>query len=130
MKKIGILIILSITILSPCVLFADAQEREWLGEWDMNHDGWKGVLRIVGVKADCMAPEWCDMALSYIDSKGTVHKGEIEKIDSKGHQMSFYIKFPNNNQKFEAYLFSWDKRKIAGTTRWNGRTFGFYAIKK
>ena len=43
--------------------------------------------------------------------------------------MRFYINFPNNKQVFDAYLFSWDKTKLAGTTYWHGRTFGFYVIK-
>ena len=44
--------------------------------------------------------------------------------------MIFSLNFPNNTQKFDAYLFSWDKRKIAGVTYWGGRTFGFFALKK
>jgi hypothetical protein len=43
--------------------------------------------------------------------------------------MVFYIDFPDNRQKFDAYLFSWDKSKMAGTTYWGGRPFGFFATK-
>jgi hypothetical protein len=44
--------------------------------------------------------------------------------------MVFYVDFQGNPQKFDGYLFSWDKTKIAGITYWGGRTFGFYAVKK
>jgi hypothetical protein len=116
--------------LFPKYLFADAQIHEWFGKYTMNHDGWIGTLTISELKADCVSPPWCAMGIKYTDSKGVSHKGSIDKIDSKWQHMTFYIHFPGNKQKFDAYLFSWDKHKMAGTTYWGGRTFGFYAIKK
>ena len=95
----------------------------------MIHDGWQGTLRIRNTKADCMTTSWCAMAVSYKNNKGEHYQGHIEKIDEKGQHMIFHLNFPNNKQKFDAYLFSWDKNKMAGVTYWGGRTFGFYAIK-
>ncbi len=116
-------------LLFPAPLLADAEKGEWFGVWAMNHDGFAGTLRIVDTKADCASSAWCDMAISYVDNKGARHAGLIERIDDKGQHMVFYINFPGNRQKFDAYIFSWDKRRLAGTTYWGGRTFGFYATK-
>jgi len=111
-------------------LSADAAKSDWIGEWSMNHDGFVGSLRIAGTKADCASPAWCDMAISYADRKGVRHAGRIGKIDEEGQHMLFFIDFPGNRQQFDAYIFSWDKRKLAGTTLWGGRTFGFFATKR
>jgi len=116
-------------ILFPCIVYADAEKWDWYGDYSMNHDGWKGTLTITETKADCGGPLWCDMALKYQDAKGNRLRGEIENIDGKGQHMTFYINFKNNKQKFDGYLFSWDKGNMAGTTYWGGRTFGFYATK-
>ncbi len=117
-------------VLVPLYAFGDANVWDWYGEYSMNHDGLKGILTIQELKADCMSTPWCAMNISYTDSKGKKIKGDIEKIDKKGQHMVFYIHFPGNKQKFDGYIFSWDKSKLAGTTYWGGRTFGFYATRK
>jgi hypothetical protein len=109
---------------------ADAQVNEWIGKWDMNHDGWRGTLVISDSKVDCATSPWCHLVLRYIDAKGQQISGKIGKIDQKFQHMTFYLNFPNNTQKFDAYLFSWDKQKMAGITYWGGRTFGLFAVKK
>jgi len=108
---------------------ADAVKEDWYGTYTMNHDGWKGQLFIRELKADCGGPLWCDMNIAYTNHKGERISGKIEKIDDKNQHMVFHLQFPNNKQKFDAYIFSWDKNYIAGTTYWGGRTFGFYAKK-
>jgi hypothetical protein len=128
-KRIMITLSLLSLLLVPVNLFADAQKQEWFGTWSMNHDGFAGSLRITDSKVDCASSAWCDMVLRYVNDKGVTQTGSIETIDSKGQHMVFYINFPGNRQKFDAYIFSWDKRKLAGTTYWGGRTFGFYATK-
>ena len=67
--------------------------------------------------------------LKYKDAKGKSVTGKIDKIDQKFQHMTFYLDFPNNTQKFDVYLFSWDKKKMAGITYWGGKTFGLFAIK-
>ena len=114
----------------PATTFADANKEEWFGTWAMNHDGFAGTLTISDTKVDCAGPLWCDMAVRYVDSKGVKFTGRIERIDSKGQHMVFYINFPGNTQKFDAFIFSWDKGKLAGTTYWGGSTFGFLANKR
>jgi hypothetical protein len=127
-----------IIVLFSCLCFllfsrfasADAQVNEWIGKWDMNHDGWRGTLVISDSKVDCATSPWCHLVLRYIDAKGQQISGKIGKIDQKFQHMTFYLNFPNNTQKFDAYLFSWDKQKMAGITYWGGRTFGLFAAKK
>lgn len=97
--------------------------------WNMNHDGFRGTLIISDSKMDCASPPWCALVLKYVDSKGKQWSGKIDKIDQKFQHMTFHINFPGNNQKFDAYLFSWDKNKMAGITYWGGRTFGLFATK-
>jgi hypothetical protein len=129
--KLRFIMAISITILIlPINVFADAQIHEWIGTYDMNHDGWIGTLTIADSKMDCITTQWCSLVLSYVDSKGVKHIGKIDKIDQNWQHMVFHINFPGNTQRFDAYLFSWDKKKVAGTTYWGGRTFGFYAFKK
>ena len=121
---------LAFLVVLPAKSFADATKEEWYGNWSMNHDGFAGTLTISDTKADCGGPLWCDMAVSYLDNKNVRHNGRIERIDNNGQHMVFYIDFSGTMQKFDAYIFSWDKGKLAGTTYWGGRTFGFYANKK
>lgn len=115
--------------LCPAGARADAVKEDWYGSWAMNHDGHVGTLIISDSPADCAAPVWCDMRLVYQDRNGTRFRGAIVNIDSQLQHMAFYISFPGNRQRFDAYIFSWDKRKLAGTTLWGGRTFGFYASR-
>ena len=122
-------LVLVALLLLPASPRADAKKHEWFGEWAMSHDGNPATLRIAELKADCNTTPWCDMSISYVNQKGVRHAGRIERIDGKGQHMLFTINFPGNAQKFDAYIFSWDKRKLAGTTVWSGRTFGFYATK-
>jgi len=108
----------------------DATVSDWIGRYMMNHDGWAGTLSVLDSKQDCASPPWCHLVLRYQDSKGQNFAASIGTIDQKFQHMVFYIQFPNNRQKFDGYLFSWDKKKMAGTTYWGGRTFGFYATKQ
>lgn len=131
MKKItAIALTLAFLLILPATTFADAAKQDWFGTWAMNHDGFPGTLTITDTKVDCAGPLWCDMAVRYTDNKNVKFTGQIEKIDSNGQHMVFYINFPGNRQKFDAYIFSWDKGKLAGTTYWGGRTFGFLALKR
>ena len=103
-------------VLFPLTALADAQVHEWIGQYNMDHDGWVGTLSI--------------LVLRYTDAQGHTLTGKIATIDQQFQHMVFTINFPNNTQKFDAYLFSWDKTKMAGTTYGGGRTFGFFAMKR
>jgi len=131
MKKLRILLFaLACVLAQPISVLADAQVNEWIGKWTFSLDGRPGVFEVVETKADCASSPWCNYILRYTDDQGKQFTGTINKIDNKFQHMSFTIKFDNNNnQKFDSYLFSWDKNKMAGTTVWGGRTFGFFATK-
>jgi hypothetical protein len=116
-------------LLTAASAHADAQKHEWFGNWAMNHDGHRGTLTISDSKVDCASSAWCDMVIRYRGSDGVTRTAEIGKIDDRMQHMVFYVNFPGNRQKFDAYLFSWDKRAFAGTTYWSGRTFGVSASK-
>jgi hypothetical protein len=79
---------------------------------------------------DCAAPAWGHLIASYVDSNGTPLRARIRLIDQAWQHMVLYIAFPDNTQRFDAYLMSWDKNRIAGTTMWQGSAFGFYAFKR
>ena len=131
MKKITVITLtMAFLLLLPANTFADATKEEWFATWSMNHDGHAGTLIIMDTKVDCAGPLWCDMSIRYVDNKNVTHTGRIERIDNNGQRMVFYINFPGNRQKFDAFIFSWDKGKLAGTTYWGRRTFGFYAVKR
>jgi hypothetical protein len=122
--------ILLLAALIPVQLWADATPGDWIGEYRMNHDGHTGALRIVGKKQRCPVERpWCFLSASYTDSNGTVFETRIESVDDSGQHMAFVVSFPGNPQRFDVYLFSWDKSKMAGTTVWLGRTFGMFAEK-
>ena len=129
MKKTITLLSCLCCLVFPNLALADAQVHEWIGNWDMNHDGWRGTLVIADSKVDCATSAWCHLVLKYIDVQGKQITGKIDKIDQKFQHMTFYLNFPNNRQKFDAYVFSWDKKKMAGVTYWGGRTFGLFAMK-
>jgi hypothetical protein len=114
--------------------FADAQLFEWIGEWNMNLDGRVGTLEIVDSKRDCVSPPWCSLVLRFTDSGGTSYSGSITNVFDRWQHMVFMLSLPGGiRQVFNAYLFSWDKNKLAGTTispTSGNRTFGFYALRK
>jgi hypothetical protein len=119
-------------VVFPLFLFSNdvVTKPEWFGQWSMNHDGHVGTLTISDTKVDCATSGWCDMTISYVNSNNTRITGSISRIDDNWQHMVFYLDFPGNRQKFDAYLFSWDKNNLAGTTYWNSRTFGFFANKR
>ncbi|WP_309621765.1 DUF6006 family protein [Novosphingobium sp.] len=123
------LAVLALAATVSSAALADAQVPEWYGNWNFSLDGRPGALTITDTKADCASSAWCAMAVNYRGANGVLVRGTIVTIDSKWQHMRFRLAFPGNNQTFDAYLFSWDKRKMSGTTVWNGRTFGFLATK-
>jgi hypothetical protein len=122
--------ILIVLLAIPTCARADAQIGEWIGEYAMNHDGFEGTLRIQDTKRDCTAPAWCHLVASYVDKDGVTRPVTIRLIDQAWQHMIFYVSFPGNLQRFDGYLMSWDKNRVAGTTVWEGRTFGFFAVKR
>lgn len=90
---------------------------EWRGMYQMNHDGWVGKLHITLDD------------VTYTNQNGQQFPGSLVLWNQGGQHMRFNIRFPGNTQTFDAYMFSWDKKKMAGITYWGGQIFGFYAFK-
>lgn len=135
------------------MLFGDptaevASTAEFLrGTWDMEHDGWKGVLIInriwnsrVEKIGSCGYPVW-SISGTYTgqDGKQYAMTGKIGGQDPNDrnagckrsdHKVTFTIAFPNNNQGFEGYVFTWTQNVMAGYTWWSNRPFGWYARKR
>jgi len=124
--------------------------NDMIGVWDMVHDDWRGALtikpsdqRLIGNDDVCTYTSWV-IEGSYVQEGSTVSSsmhgtfgGEDtnSRISSPckqtGHLISFTINFPNAKpQQFTGYLFTHNKRTMAGYTWWEGIPFGWYATKR
>lgn len=134
-------------------LFGDPTARiastvEFLrGTWDMDHDGWKGVLVInriwnsrVEKVGSCGYPVW-SLSGTYTSQDGKKYEmtGKIGGRDTNDHnsgckradhKVTFTVAFPNNNQEFNGYITTWTMNIMSGYTWWSNRTFGWYAKKR
>ena len=117
------------------------------GTWDMDHDGWKGVLEInriwqarVEKIGSCGYPVW-SFSGTYTgqDGKQYAMQGKIGGQDPNDgnpgckrsdHKVRFSIAFPNNNQWFDGYITTWTRNVMAGYTWWSNKPFGWYAKKR
>jgi len=135
------------------MLFGDPTARvastaEFLrGTWDMDHDGWRGVLVInriwqsqVVKIGSCGYPVW-SFSGTYTgqDGKQYAMTGKIGGRDTNDgnpgckrsdHKVTFSIAFPNNNQRFDGYITTWTRNVMAGYTWWSNRPFGWYAKRR
>ncbi len=113
---------------------SDPKRDEFLGTYDMNHDGWKGVLVLD------RGGEFCRLYGTYTGTDGVVRPVEADAALNRSgqcsvtplptHRIKFSIKFDFGWQKFDGYMFTRDRRIIAGLTWWNNIPFGFYAVKR
>ncbi len=135
------------------MLFGDptarvASDVEFLrGAWDMDHDGWKGVLTIdriwqskVEKIGTCGYPIW-SISGNYKGQDNKVYDmtGKIGGRDlndqntgckRSDHKVTFTISFPNNNQTFIGYVHTWTRNIMDGYTWWSKKPFGWYAKKR
>jgi hypothetical protein len=117
------------------------------GTWDMDHDGWKGILVIdriwqsrVERIGSCGYPVW-SFSGTYAgqDVKQYTMQGKIGGRDPddanpgckrSDHKVTFIIAFPNNNQRFDGYVTTWTRNIMAGYTWWSNRPFAWYSKKR
>ncbi|MEM9075456.1 MAG: C1 family peptidase [Bacteroidota bacterium] len=103
--------------------------NKWLGNWKMNHDGWKGELEITQVIP--VTTIGFIARGSYKSANGT--SIPISSFILKGlpHILEFSVRFTENNtQPFVLHFHSWSSDLASGYTTWNGTKFGAVAFKQ
>jgi hypothetical protein len=118
------------TILSrkaiPGVYSSSFSRDEWIGNWDMNHDGWRGILSIKGF-IPLPSPLFNMMTInaSYTASDGKVYPVTGVLSNNALHVLSLNIKFSSdNNQRFDLTYHTWEDKVFSGVTYWGNTTFG------
>lgn len=100
--------------LSRAPIPAPVRRSGWVGDWDMDHDGWRGRLSITST-----AP-W---AGTYTPDGGAPLP--LQDIASADYVLSFRIPFAADNvQPFRIYRHTQETGRFSGTTMWAGMTFG------
>ncbi len=116
------------------------QRDDFAGSYEMIHDGWQGNLVLNKEDGDFIE-SIPNMGGSYTGSDNKAHAvwGYVRTATypvpaswGPDHKIEFRVDFPDtpstaDDQKFDAYLFSWEPGTMAGITWWNGTPFGFYA---
>ncbi len=105
---------------------AQAIRELWVGEWELNDDGLASKLRVTDRSSGSKYPELPNLEIAYEDAGGQVYHGSVRSIDARGHHLHFFVCFGETSRQFDAYLFWWNKRALAGVSE--GR--GFSATKR
>jgi hypothetical protein len=122
---------------------------DFVGTWDMVHDDWHGTLVIYPIDQREVAIDGPCTYTYYVLSgtytggdgvarevRGTVggqdaNKRTSEVCKQSDHLIDFTVAFPNEPpQPFTGYMFTQQRRTMAGDTWWQGIPFGWYAIKR
>ncbi|MBN1939703.1 MAG: hypothetical protein JW843_08955 [Candidatus Aminicenantes bacterium] len=120
--------VLAFGILLAASAFADVQipKADYYGTWAMNHDGWQGKLVL---KASGIADE---LRGEYRGADGMV-RSVTGKVDSQKVSLSIDLQGTSgkaDDQVFEGCLFTQSRAAMAGTTRFGGVIYGWYAVKE
>ncbi len=118
-------------------------EQRFLGRWNLDYDGWKGILDIYHIPGFFQNDWPRDSAFGSSDQRiGTFYDQEFKSYrvngSIKGNRIEFYIDFDKPNLKyhelsgkpFYGYLFGWEPTLMAGSMASDGQPYGFYATKK
>jgi hypothetical protein len=103
--------------------------ESFLGRWEMNHDGWPGVLELTDLQLPVM------VILPSPAIYGTYTPEGGSPLPVSGHlnpenprEIWFEIPFGEGEpQPFHGYLHSHETGIMCGKTEWNGMPFGFVA---
>jgi len=136
MKRCLILSLLSVFIIVALSgAIAEWDVDDFIGTWQMEHDGWKGTLTLRKHSGDCDTSP--PMKGEYIAHDGKKYEVDawarcpgISRQKKWSHYIRFYIKFsPEHHQTFEGYLYSRNRSMMAGITDYKGTNYGFHAKK-
>lgn len=105
-------------------VFAAALMTAWLGDWEINDDGLVATLRVTQRPVAGTEPGR-DLRIEYVNPDDVTFNGWVRKCDPRWHHLSFYVSFGAVSRDFDAYLFKWDKRRLAGVSEGHG----FCAVK-
>jgi hypothetical protein len=114
----------------PSVYGNNFTMNKWIGTWNMNHDGWRGTLRITGFY-DMPITHQKMVNATYTDQNGAV-KTVTGALDmAHPHHLLMNINFAaDNNQPFELLFHTWTEKTFSGVTQWGGMNFGVEAFKQ
>lgn len=97
--------------------------RDFSGTWDVNVDGrWKGQWEItVEENRQAYGKYTSDESKSTYEISG--------RVATTPHQIKLTVELANSRQSVDAFLWTTDKSKMAGTVTIAGRKFGFLATR-
>lgn len=94
-----------------------ATADSWDGVWEINHDGYAGMLTVEGQAGP-------SMTLQYLGQDGASH-AVVGSVDpSTPTRLLAQIRFGDNSQPLDLRLHGWEARRFSGTTQLAGQTFG------
>jgi hypothetical protein len=105
-------------------------EANWIGNWNVDHDGWRGQL-VIRRTTDFRSNQGNPTKLGNYYRDGQRH--DVNGVTVQGGQgLHFWIADGTqriqpgspSGQEFTGYFFSWDPANAAGRTTWNGIPFG------
>ncbi len=99
--------------------------ESWIGNWYMNHDGWRGKLEIHGLTP--FTKTGTSVAVSYHDAD-EVNRPATGSLDAD-HILRLYVDFDGNRQPFSLHYHTHEAGVFSGTTEWGGARFGVIGHK-
>jgi hypothetical protein len=122
----------------------DPITNSFVGTYSMNHDGWRGVLKlwpnpntlhVIGSDFWALLGQYTDQNNKTHAVRGKVKESVANPAGWVDHKIEFYIDFNDtdtqaDDQLFEGYLFTRTKNAVAGITYWNNIPFGFFINQK
>jgi len=137
-RKLLMCAFLGALLLTPA--WAEVELANFWGTWKINHDGWEGTLYLHAAGSAPAEIQWGqtpgpgNLSGTYVEENGRAHKvsGHAETLKQ---YITFKVDFDDSGSYdpselgFTGYLFSKDRKAMAGTTIWNNGSVGWYALK-
>lgn len=96
-------------------------KNEWLGTWDMNHDGWKGTLTFNSITNVS--------GINKVNGYYTTQNGTRKTINATLQSKNHIISMTMNNQPFNLYFHTWTSGTFSGTVGYRNKWYGLDADK-